>query len=92
MPHLQRSDYLLFPVMLQTWHSSGAQEPFEKIQPLFAAGLEKFLRKKIWDVFRKICVKLLKQLFKLIHRPVTGGVHCFVRSLAYCRPISKMTQ
>jgi len=24
-----------------------AQEPFEKIQPLFAAGLEKFSRKKI---------------------------------------------
>ncbi len=35
-----------------------------------------------------IYVKLLKQLFKLIHRPITGGIHCFVRSFAFCRPFN----
>ena len=35
-----------------------------------------------------IYVKLLKQLFKLIHGPIIGGFHCFVRSLASCRPFN----
>jgi len=34
-------------MVLQTLPSSGTQEPFGKIRPLVAAGLEKFSRKKI---------------------------------------------
>ena len=46
MSHIQRSDNMLVQMVLQTLRSSGAQEPFGKIHPLFAAGLEKFSGKK----------------------------------------------